>query len=91
MYLGLTRPNKKEAKQSAAEKAIEIHISTTIPDNTLPSSKVMTFKFVFMQHYTQVPTKLPLHLMYVKYFNRKSVPFSFQKSYFVTKPVDGGF
>ena len=64
MYLGSTRPNKKEAKQSAAEKAIEIHISATTPDNTLPSSKDMTFRFVFMQHYTQVSTKLPLHLMY---------------------------
>ena len=27
----------------------------------------------------------------VKYFDRKSIPFSFRKSYFVTKPVDGGF
>lgn len=27
----------------------------------------------------------------VKYFDRKSVPYSFRKSYFVTKPTDGGF
>ena len=39
LYIGLTKPNKKEAKQSAAEKAVEIHISTSAPDDTLPSSK----------------------------------------------------
>ena len=27
----------------------------------------------------------------VKYFDRKNVPFSFQKRYFVTKSVGGGF
>ena len=31
MYLGSTRPSKKEAKQSAAEKAISLHISKSIP------------------------------------------------------------
>ena len=27
----------------------------------------------------------------VKYFDKKSVPFTFRKSYFVPKKVDGGF
>ena len=27
----------------------------------------------------------------MKYFDRKNVPFPYQKGYFVTKPVDGGF
>ena len=104
MYLGSTRPSKKEAKQSAAEKAIEIHISTSTPDDTLPSSEVITSnRFVFMQHYiyysgphkTHIPDKTPsdsyVQQLKVKYFDRKSVPFSFRKSSFVTKPVDGGF
>ena len=51
MYLGSTRTSKKEAKQSAAEKAVEIHITTSTPDDTLPSSEVITFRFVFMHHH----------------------------------------
>jgi len=37
VYLGLTRPGKKQAKRSAAEKAVELHIS----DNTLQSGEDM--------------------------------------------------
>ena len=43
MYLGSIRPGKKEAKQSAAEKAIEIHISTSTSNDTLPSSEVISY------------------------------------------------
>ena len=34
LSLGSTKSNKKEAKQSAAEKAVELHISTSTPDDT---------------------------------------------------------
>ena len=56
-----------------------------------------------MQHYiyysgshkTHIPYKSPpnsyVQQLKVKYFDRKSVPFPFRKSYIVTKPVDGAF
>ena len=34
IYLESTKPNQKEAKQSAAEKAVELHISTCTPGDT---------------------------------------------------------
>ena len=43
MYFESTRPSKKEAKQSAAEKAIEIHISTSTFDDTLLSSEIISY------------------------------------------------
>ena len=94
MYLGSTRPNKKEAKHSAAEKAIEIHISTSTPDDALPSSKVIHLVCVYAALYSgphKTPSTSNVQELKVKYFDRKSVPFSFRKNYFVTKPVDGGF
>lgn len=39
MYLGSTKPNKKEAKQSAAEKAVGLHIHRSTPDDTLQSGE----------------------------------------------------
>ena len=41
MYLGSTKPSKKEAKQSAAEKAVELHIGTSSPDDTTKPSEHM--------------------------------------------------
>ena len=43
LYFESTRPSKKEAKQSAAEKAIEIHISTSTFDDTLLSSEIISY------------------------------------------------
>lgn len=42
MYLGSTRPSKKEAKQSAAEKAVELHISKSTPEKGV---ELHIFKF----------------------------------------------
>ena len=97
LYIGLTKPSKKEAKQSAAEKAVEIHISTPAPGDTLPSSKYAFIAFLYNITYVchlgshKSPSISQIQQLKMKYFDQKSVPFSFRKSYFVTKPVDDGF
>ena len=76
MYLGSTKSNKKEAKQSAAEKAVELHISTSTPDDTAkpntskpkivkPSELIINaFICSYTISTTQVHKNLHLLLMY---------------------------
>ena len=75
MYLGSTKSNKKEAKQSAAEKAVELHISTSTRDDTAkpntskpntvkPSELIInTFICSYTISTTQVLKSLHLFLM----------------------------
>ena len=105
--LGSTKSNNKEAKQCAAEKAVELHISTSTPDdtakpdtskpNTVKPSELIVNTFIcsYTIFYYSGPQKSAstsyVQLLKVKYFDRKTIPFPFRKSYFVTKPADGGF
>ena len=107
IYLGSTKSNKKEAKQSAAEKAVELHISTSTSDdtakpdtskpNTVKPSELIVNTFIcrYTIFYYSGPQKSAstsyVQLLKVKYFDKKTIPFSFRKSYFVTKKADGGF
>lgn len=45
----------------------------------------------YVQEYTTTSSTSYIQNLKVRYFDRKDVPFSFRKSYFVTKPVDGRF
>lgn len=66
MYLGSTKSNKKEAKQSAAEKAVELHVFTSTPDSTVKPSELILNMFIcsYAIFTTQVHKNLLLFLMY---------------------------